>query len=91
MAVNRLEPDILTLHSSDGTKTLQIKVKGESLSVSVTDEIGLSTSTEIEGITSDQAATIGYALGYWASYRKLNFQDHEHRSDLYYYYYPQAE
>lgn len=77
MAVNRLEPDLLTLDSSDGTKTLQIKVKGKSLSVSVTDEIGLSTSTEIEGITRDQASTIGFALAYWSNYGRLNFQDHK--------------
>lgn len=77
MAVNRLELDILTLHSSDDTKTLQIKVKGESLSISVTDEIGLPTSTEIQNVTAEQAETIALALSHWYHFGRLNYQNQE--------------
>jgi len=77
MSVNRLEPDILTLHSKDGDRTLKIGTEFDDNNGTptpffrVTDETGLSTSTEIGGVTVENVSTIISALTYWSLTGKL--------------------
>lgn len=79
MSVNRLEPDLLTIHSKDGGSTLEIGTELEddngtvtpTLLFRVTNETGLSTSTEIRGVTTDNVSTIISSLTYWSLTGKL--------------------
>jgi hypothetical protein len=73
MSVNRIEPHLLTLHSQDGDKTLEIEVVGETISFRVTNNIGQPTATEIEGVTKDQVKTIEASLYCWANHGTLDF------------------
>lgn len=87
MAVNRIEPNVLTLHDDKGNTFQIVTSKEDSLigDNSIKFKILDSAETlfwECEA-KKDQVCTIVNALSYWVESGRLDFQDKQRQTEVY--------